>query len=119
MCRWLRNMLFLIVAGALIGGTTLELAHSASYGSVLVSADMPCDMAMAASASGDAKPMPPCKGMTPECIKLMGCVTVSALPGHFLIHEAVMQYSVIDYWTSVFELDGLDREPEPLPPRTA
>jgi hypothetical protein len=81
-------------------------------------AGMPCDMAMPASASGDTKPMAPCKGMTPDCIKLMGCVTVSALPARYLTHELAVQYSMIGYWASFSKLASLDREPEPLPPRT-
>jgi hypothetical protein len=43
---------------------------------------------------------------------------VSALPAHLLIYEATVQYSIIDYWTAMSKLASLDREPEPLPPRT-
>jgi hypothetical protein len=118
MFRLLRHILLLLVAFAIVSGTTSELARSAQYGSILVTAGMPCDMAMPTSASGDTKPMAPCKGMTPDCIKAMGCVTVSALPAHFLTHESTIQYSTIDYWTSFSKLISLDHEPEPLPPRT-
>jgi hypothetical protein len=118
MLKILRHILLLLVACAIVSGTTSELARSAQYGSVLVSAGMPCDMTMPSSISGEMKPMTPCKGMTPDCIKAMGCVTVSALPAHFLTHESTMRYSAIDYWTSHSKLAGLDRQPEPLPPRT-
>ncbi|MEI9986960.1 MAG: hypothetical protein WDN69_29640 [Aliidongia sp.] len=120
MLRLLRHALFLLVAVAFVGGTTTNFARSAQYGSTLAGTAMPCDMAMPASASGDTKSMQPCKGIiTPDCIKLMGCVSVNALPVHFLTHESTIQYSEIDYWTSVSKLDSLDPEPEPLPPRTA
>jgi hypothetical protein len=118
MLRILRTVLVLLIALAIVGGTTTEFARSAQYGSIFVTAEVPCDMAMAGSTSGDTKPMAPCKGMTPDCIKLTGCVTISALPAHFLNHVAIEQYTAIDYWTAVSEFDSLAREPEPLPPRT-
>ena len=120
MSRIFRHLLLLLVAFALVGGTASELARAAEYGPVAAMADMPCDMTMPASASGgDATPMAPCKGMTADCIKQMGCVTVAALPVPFTTHETVVQYGAIDYWSSHSELVSLDHEPEPLPPRTA
>jgi hypothetical protein len=118
MLRICHHILLLLVAFAIIGGTTSELARSAQYIAPMTMAGMPCDMAMPASASGDTKPMPPCKSMTPDCIKLMGCVTVTALPARFLTHEMTVQYSTVDYWTVSSKLASLDHEPEPLPPRT-
>jgi hypothetical protein len=118
MLRVLRHILLLLVAFAVVGGTTSEFARAAQYSTVMVAAGMPCDMAMPASASGDTKPMAPCKGMTPDCIKQMGCLTVTGLPAHFLTYESTVQYSAINYWTATSELAGLDHEPEPLPPRT-
>jgi hypothetical protein len=119
MLKAVRHFLVLLIAFAIVGGTTSELARSAQYVvAPMTMAGMPCDMAMPAAASGDTKPMPPCKGMTPDCIKLMGCVTVTALPARFRIHEITVQYSAVDYWTVSSELASLDHEPEPLPPRT-
>lgn len=119
MQRIFRHILLLLVASALVGGTTSELAQAA-YGPVAAMADMPCDMTMPISASGDdAAPMTPCKGMTADCIKQMGCVTVAALPVPFITHESAVQYGAIDYWASHPKLVSLDHEPEPLPPRTA
>jgi hypothetical protein len=118
MLKAVRHILVLLIAFAIVGGTTSELARSAQYTAPMTMAGMPCDMAMPASASGDTKPMPPCKGMTPDCIKLMGCVTVTALPARFLTHEMTVQYSTVAYWKASSKLAGLDHEPEPLPPRT-
>jgi hypothetical protein len=117
MLRVFRHILFLLVAVALVGGTPLELAHAAQYGAMPAAAGMPCDMAM--PASGDTKPMTPCKGLTADCIKQMGCVSVDALPAHFAAHTTTVQYSAVGYWTVVSELASLDGKPEPLPPRTA
>jgi len=120
MNRLLRHLLLLLVAFALVGGTTSELAHAAAYSPVAAMAEMPCDMAMPTSASGDGSaPMAPCKGMTADCIKQMGCVTVQALPAHFSAHESAVEYGAVDYWASHGELVSLDHEPEPIPPRTA
>jgi hypothetical protein len=120
MSRIFRHLLLLLVAFALVGGTASELARAAEYGPVAAMADMPCDMTTPASASGgDATPMAPCKGMTADCIKQMGCVTVAALPVPFITHESAVQYSAIDYWTTFSKLVSLEPEPEPLPPRTA
>jgi hypothetical protein len=120
MLRLFRHLLLLLVAFAIIGGTPSELARATGYGPVAAMTDMPCDMTMPTSASGgDATPTAPCKGMTADCIKQMGCVTVAGLPAHFLIHESAVQYSAIDYWASFSKLVSLDPEPEPLPPRTA
>jgi hypothetical protein len=114
MLRVLRHILLLLVGFAIVGGPTFELARAAGFGPVAV----PCGMAMPSSASGDMTPMTPCKGMTPDCIKQMGCVTMSALPVHFFVDGSIVQYSAIDYWTFLSKLASLDREPEPLPPRT-
>jgi hypothetical protein len=118
MLKALRRILFLLIAFALIGGTTSELAHSAQHTAPVMTAGMPCDMAMPAAGSSDNEPMAPCKGMTSDCIKLMGCVMVTALPARFTSQEAPVRYSTVDYWTAAPLLVSLDREPEPLPPRT-
>src|ERR1700722_12179734 len=93
MLKVVRRFLILLIAFAVVGGTTTELARSAQYGAPMTMAGMPCDMAM--PASGDTKPMPPCKGMTPDCIKLMGCVTVTALPARFPTHRMTVRYSMV------------------------
>jgi hypothetical protein len=108
----------LLVAVAIVGGTTMELARSTQYAPIVAAVGMPCDMAMPASVSGGDQPMQPCKGMTPDCIKLMGCAAVNALPADFLTQASTVQYSAIDYWTFESELASSDREPEPIPPRT-
>ncbi len=58
--------------------------------------------------------MQPCKGMTSDCIKLMGCVTVNALPAQFQTHASTVQYSAVDYWTptsTLLELGPRTRTP--------
>jgi hypothetical protein len=118
MARVLRQILLLLVAFPVVSGTTWEAARAAQFTAATVAAGAPCDMAMTASPSDDTKPMAPCKGMTPDCMKQICCVTATALPAHFLTLASTVWYGAIDYWVSTAELAGLDRQPEPLPPRT-
>jgi hypothetical protein len=118
MLRVLRQLLLVLVAFAIIGGTTSEFAHSAQYGTVMTMAGMPCDMMMPAADTDHGKSTMPCKGMTPDCMKLMGCVADASLPARFVSHEFVAHVSKVDYWSALSKLAGLAAAPEPLPPRT-
>jgi hypothetical protein len=120
MVRAFRHILLVLVAFAVVGGTTSEFALSAAHGTVAAMTDAPCNMAMPDQASGGGTmPMPPCKGMTSDCIKQMGCVTVVGLPAYFHTHETVVQYGTVDFWLPPSKLESLDLAPEPQPPRTA
>jgi hypothetical protein len=117
MSRFLRQILLLLVAFALVGGMTNELARAAPDCAAMAAA-VPCDMAMSASAAGDTKPMHPDKGAIPGCMKQIGCTTISVLPVRLQAQQVIERYSPIDYWMPMTELAGLDHQPEPLPPRT-
>ncbi len=117
MPKALRRFLVVLVAFAIIGGTPSQLARSAEYGMVAIG--MPCDMMMSGQAAdGHAKPMAPCKTMTVDCIKQIGCVADIALPARFASLEVVAHHTSVDYWAAWSKLASLVREPEPLPPRT-
>ncbi len=113
-----RHLLFVLIAFALVGGTTSELAHAAQYAAPMTMAGMPCDMMMPAAGTDHGKPMAPCKGMTPDCIKVMGCVTDVALPARLVSHEFAVQFTTVNYWTALSRLADRVSTPEPLPPRT-
>ncbi len=113
MLRMLRKLLLVLSAFAIIGGTTSELARSAQYGATM--AGMSCDMMMPAADTDHGESTMPCKGMTPDCMKLMGGVADASLPARFASHEFVAHVSKVDYWSA---LSGLAAAPEPLPPRT-
>lgn len=119
MLKGLRHILLLIVVFALVSATSTELACAAQCAAPMTMDGMPCNMAMPPSVPGDTKPMAPCKGMTPDCIKLMGCVTISALPACFAMQGFAVQYGVVDYPMFSSKLAGLDHQPDPFPPRTA
>ena len=118
MLRVLHHLLLLLIAFAIVGGTTAELARSAQYSTVMVMAGMPCDMSMPLTDADHGKSTMPCKGMTPDCMKLMGCIADTSLPARFVSHEFVAHVSKVDYWSASSKLAGLVATPEPLPPRT-
>ena len=112
-------MMLALIAFAIVGGTTVQLARSSQYVAPTTMADMPCDIMMSMADAGHGEPMAPCKGMTPDCIKQMGCVVDVALPARRVSSDVTVPLSTIAYWSAWFEMAGLIREPEPLPPRTA
>jgi hypothetical protein len=118
MPRVFRHFLFVLIAFAIVGGTTTQLAQSAQYAAPMTMAGMPCDMMMPAAGADHDKPMAPCKGMTPDCIKVMGCVTTAALSARFVSHEFAAKFTTVNYWTALSTLADLVSTPEPLPPRT-
>jgi hypothetical protein len=112
-----RRVLAVLVAFALVGGTTAQFAQSAQYVAPMTMAGMPCDMMMPAADAEHGAPMMPGKGMAPDCIK-MCCMVVATLPARLASDEIVTHVSPVDYWPAWTKLAGLVREPEPLPPRT-
>jgi len=114
------RFLLALIVFAVIGGPMVHLAQPAAASmSATAMADVPCDMAMPMADAGHGAPMAPCKGLTPECIKQMGCVANVALPIRLVDAEAVFTFSPVTYWSARSSMAGVAREPEPLPPRTA
>ena len=119
MARLAYRLLLVLIVFAISGGPAVQLARTAVPVAQAVMADMPCDMAMPMADAGHGAPMAPCKGLTPECIKQMGCVGTVALPIRLVDAEAVFTFSPVTYWSARSSMAGVAREPEPLPPRTA
>jgi hypothetical protein len=117
MVRTLRQFLLVLIAFAFVGGATMELVQAAQEVAPMTMACTPGAMMMPSSSSEHDKPTMPCKGMTPGCIKQMGCVTDVALPVHLANDASVSNFRTIDYWSSWSKLAGMFRIPEPLPPR--
>jgi hypothetical protein len=118
MLKVARRLLLVLIAFAVVGGQTTQLAQSAEYAAPMTMAGMPCDMMMPAIGTDHGKPMTPCKGMTPDCIKLMGCITDVALPARFVSNAFTVRFTAVDYWSASSELAEIVSTPEPLPPRT-
>lgn len=118
MVHRLRQLLLVLIAFALIGGTSSQLARSAEYAAPIVMTGMPSDVMTSHAGRQDDKPTLPCEGMTPDCIKQMGCVSDAALPARTLSLDIAESFSDVDYWSAWCKLADFVREPEPLPPRT-
>ncbi len=116
MIRILRQFLFTLIALAVVGGTTSQLARSAEYATAMIG-EMPCDMALTIVGGDQGNPMAPCKGLTPDCIKQMGCVTDVALPARFPVGETTARFATVAYWDVRSISAGVVTQPEPLPPR--
>ncbi len=119
MSRFAHRFLLVLIMLAVIGGPTVHLTQSPQFGSPVAMADVPCDMAMPVADAGNSAPTTPCKGMTADCIKQMGCVANVAVPTRVVSTEVVFAFSPVAYWSARSEMAGVVREPEDLPPRTA
>ncbi len=118
MLRVAHRLLLVLIAFAIVGGTTVQLARSAEPLAPMTMAGLPCGMMMSMAGSEHGKPMMPCKGMTPDCLKQMGCVTDVALPARLVESGFAAHFTPVDYWPTSSELANLISTPEPLPPRT-
>ena len=118
MLRFVHRLMVVLIAFAIVGGTSVQLAQSAQYVAPVTITGMPCDMMMSMADAGHDKPMLPCKGLTPDCIKQMGCLVAVALPVRPAGSEFAVPFSLVDYWAARSAMAGADLTPEPLPPRT-
>jgi hypothetical protein len=118
MRQLLRQILFALIAFAMVGGTTTQLARAAASVAPMTMAGVPCDMSMPTAGAERGSPMVPCKGMTPDCIKQMGCVADTGLPVRVASHASAARFSAVEYWDIRSEVTGFIYAPEPLPPRT-
>lgn len=119
MLRVAYRLLLVLIVFAVIGGPTVQLAQPALSMAPTMMTDMPCGMAMPVADAGHGAPMAPCKGLTPECIKQMGCIVTVALPARLADIVTAVLFSPVAYWSARSEMIGVTREPDPLPPRTA
>ena len=118
MMECVRRLLLVLSGFAIVGGTSVQLTQATRFAAATMSADMPCDQMMAMADAGQQAPMGPCKGMTPNCIKLMGCVSIVALPVRLTGADTPISYSRVAYWSGSSVMAGVNTHPEPLPPRT-
>lgn len=120
MIKAVRHLLVVLIAFAIVSGSTTQLAQSAQYAAPMMMAGMPCDMSMPAAGPDHGKPMVPCKDVAPDCLKLMGCFAITdiAWPAQLASTEFTAHVSVVEYWSTLSRQTGLARTPEPNPPRT-
>jgi len=111
------RLLVVLIAFAIVGGTTVQLARSAQRLGPIAVAGMPCDMSMPGMGAEHGKPMMPCKNMTPDCIKQLGCVADAAVPARLVSVEPAVHSNPVHYWFARSGLTSFIPVPEPLPPR--
>ncbi len=58
----------------------------------------------------------PCKGMTLDCMKWMGCIGFPSLPTPVGQASAPVEYGPVAYWSAVWLGDGVSIKPDLLPP---
>ena len=118
MLRFLHRLLLAVAAFAFLGGTTLQAMPVAdaqfqtSGADMAMAAGMPCEHMDAMKGAG--APLP-CKGMTLDCIKQMGCIGFPDLPQASVLATPVA-YAAVDYRQLRQTSVGLSRKPDLDPP---
>lgn len=104
------------LAFAIITGLTLQIAGSAvaSAGQHAMSPTM--EMAAMDMGNGCDQPASPCKGMTPDCINIMGCVMNTATPVAPLAVFEPLLWVAISYFSLHAMPMGVSIKPEHSPP---
>lgn len=108
----LKRLATYFLALAVILGVSLQIA-----GSALAAAGPPAVEMSAMDMGGDCdQPAAPCKGMTPDCIGSMGCVTNIAAPVAPLAAPAPFQWGAVRYFSLCAMQAGVSVKPEHSPP---
>jgi hypothetical protein len=115
----LHRVLVAVTVLAFLGGTTVQAMPPADLQDVAEQAmqvGMPCDhMTTMASASKTADGHMPCRGITPDCIKQMGCIGFPTLPSTDGLSTQVA-YTTLRYRLMQHRLTGLALKPALVPP---
>lgn len=114
----LRQALCVLIAVAVVGGTTAQLARAAQHLAPVAVVGMPCDMDMPMADTAQDPATMPCKGMTTDCIKQLGCVADVAMSARLAGIEPASLSEPVGYWSAGFDRASFVSTPEPLPPRT-
>jgi hypothetical protein len=121
MLKFARRLLIVVTGLAFLGGATLQImpvaeAQTMPSSGTTTQTQLPCDpMVAMTQAANPAGGTVPCRGITPDCIKQMGCIGVAnLLPAEGLATPIV--YAAIIYWPVRQLLDGVAHEPDLLPP---
>lgn len=119
-----RGILVALIVAAFLGEAVqvmlpVQAANDATIGAD-TAMDMPCDhMASMQGMTNDAAGHPmPCKGITPDCAKQMGCITIPAVAGRFATTVVSVSYTKVVYPSRTSDAEGLAPKPDLLPPRT-
>ena len=116
MVRILHHLLVVLTALAFLGGATLQaMPVEKAQTMPVMQANMPCDQMAGMMQNAHPGGQAPCKGVTPECIKQMGCIGIPSLPsGHTL--STPVNYATIRYSQPQQRLQSVSLEPDLFPP---
>lgn len=114
MGRLIHRFLLVLVALAVIGGNATQSVQAADFGGPVM---MPCGLMMPMADVGNAVPMPPCKTVTPACVKQMCGAADFMLPQRMAAGHLSQHFRIVGYWSGHAAMAGVERTPEPLPPR--
>ena len=106
-----------LTAFAFLGGATLQAmsVEKAQTGQAM-QANMPCDQMAGMMQNTNPGGQAPCKGITPDCIKQMGCIGIPSLPSGHTLSKPVT-YAAIRYSQPQQRLQSVSPEPDLFPPR--
>jgi hypothetical protein len=118
--RILRGLLVAVTVLAFLGGTTVQAMPLLTANGMAAKAGVPCEHMAAMGQSGSAVPghNAPCKGITPDCVKRMGCIGIPSLPVRAGVLVTPVSYVTITYWPPRETLGGLSLKPDLFPPIT-
>lgn len=113
--RALRLVMLVFVGLAFLGGSTVQaLPLSGMAAMAEAGTPMPC-----CDDAADTGVPGPHKGITPDCVKVMQCLGIPALPVQAWLDSAFVSYAAVSYWSPDRRLSGLSLTPSPFPPRSA
>jgi len=115
-CRPFRYLVSMLVGLAFLGGASVQAMpiRNATL-SIKVGTMMANCTNMAMMHDTDASEPP--KGMTPDCVKSMQCLSIPDSPTRTSMIEEPVSYDAVAYWSVVRRLSGLSAPPPASPPR--
>ncbi len=117
----LRRVVIVLTGLAFLGGATVQalppsdLAPASTQPASDATADC-AHMAMAPAHHPDSSQPMPCTGVTPDCLKAMGCIGFPNLPTAAGQVAEPVDYGRVAYWSAVALGDGRSIAPILLPP---
>ncbi len=110
-CAMLKRATIYFLAFAITLGVTLQIS-----GSALAAAGQPA-MSSAMDMGGNCdQPAVPCKGLTPDCINIIGCVINAAAPVAPLAVSEPLLWGDVSYFSLDAVPAGVSIKPEHSPP---
>lgn len=119
----LRRLLIVLTGVAFIFGATVQAVQPAEFiASAYMDAAQPsiddCCVKMAMKSHATPAPIKqvPCKGISLDCAKQVGCIASPALPAPSIALRSPTVYARVAYWPPAASRAGLSRKPDLFPP---